>query len=135
MSDTQDSSGAVPTDTSAEALEASETAWYDDLDMTTVVVAGFVSTIATVVIIAGVQGLFYQWQNDAIRNVSKENYISPAQEIVDLQKESLDEGVLLGQLTDRVDGEMYYPNADKRVLISLDQAKAKVIQEMGSKSE
>ena len=135
MSDTQDSSGAVPTDTSAEALEASEKAWYDDLDMTTVVVAGFVSTIATVVIIAVVQGLFYQWQNDAIRNVSKENYISPAQEIVDWQKESLDEGVLLGQLTDRVDGEMYYPNADKRVLISLDQAKAKVIQEMGSKSE
>ena len=135
MSDTQDSSGAVPTDTSAEALEASEKAWYDDLDMTTVVVAGFVSTIATVVIIAVVQGLFYQWQNDAIRNVSKVNYISPAQEIVDWQKESLEEGVLLGQLTDRVDGEMYYPNADKRVLISLDQAKEKVIQEMGSKSE
>lgn len=135
MSDTQDSIEAVPTDTSAEALEASEKAWYDDLDMTTVVVAGFVSTIATVVIIAVVQGLYYQWQNDAIRNVSKENYISPAQEIVDWQKESLEAGVLLGQLTDRVDGEMYYPNADKRVLISLDQAKEKVIQEMGSKSE
>lgn len=132
MSASEDTGSSIPTDTSPEALEAAEVAWYDDLDMTTVFVAGFVSTVATIIIIAVVQGLYYQWQNDAIRAVEVETYISPAQAIVNAQKETLDEGVLPVSLTTgRIDGEMYYPKADQRVLISLEAAKQKVMKEMG----
>ena len=59
MSEHQESEAKEARNTSPEALESESVAWYDDLDMTTVAVAGFVSTVLTVVIIAVVQGLYY----------------------------------------------------------------------------
>ena len=55
MSEHQESEAEEARNTSPEALESESVAWYDDLDMTTVAVAGFVSTVLTVVIIAVVQ--------------------------------------------------------------------------------
>ena len=130
MSVSQENGPEEARDTSPEALESESVAWYDDLDMTTVFVAGFVSTVLTVVIIAVVQGLYYQWQFDAIRRVGSETYISPAESIVQAQKETLTAGALPTSLTGGDKSEMYYPMADQRVLISLDEAKDKVIAEM-----
>ena len=130
MSASQENETEEARDTSPEALESESVAWYDDLDMTTVFVAGFVSTVLTVVIIAVVQGLYYQWQFDAIRRVGSETYISPAESIVQAQKETLTAGALPTSLTGRTDSSMYYPMADQRVLISLDEARTKVIAEM-----
>ena len=50
MSASQENETEEARDTSPEALESESVAWYDDLDMTTVFVAGFVSTVLTVVI-------------------------------------------------------------------------------------
>lgn len=130
MSEHQESEAEEARNTSPEALESESVAWYDDLDMTTVVVAGFISTVLTVVIIAVVQGLYYQWQFDAIRRVGSETYISPAESIVQAQKETLTSGALPTSLTGGSESSMYYPMADQRVLISLDEAKDKVIAEM-----
>ena len=130
MSVSQENGPEEARDTSPEALESESVAWYDDLDMTTVVVAGFISTVLTVVIIAVVQGLYYQWQFDAIRRVGSETYISPAESIVQAQKETLTAGALPTSLTGGSESSMYYPMADQRVLISLDEAKDKVIAEM-----
>ena len=133
MSEHQESEAEEARNTSPEALESESVAWYDDLDMTTVAVAGFVSTVLTVVIIAVVQGLYYQWQFDAIRRVGSETYISPAESIVNAQKETLTSGALPTSLTERTDGDMYYPMADQRVLISLDEAYKKMRSEMAEK--
>ena len=130
MSEHQESEAEEARNTSPEALESESVAWYGDLDMTTVVVAGFISTVLTVLIIAVVQGLYYQWQFDAIRRVGSETYISPAESIVQAQKETLTAGALPTSLTGGEGSKMYYPMADQRVLISLDDAKDKVIAEM-----
>ena len=123
---------AVNEELSPEALEAAPKAWYDDLNMTTVLVSGFVSTILTIVTIAIVQGLFFQWQYDAIKSRKGDTFVSPGQAIIASQKETLSDGSLPTELTGRIDGSLYYPQADKRVLISMDEAKKKVLDEYKS---
>ena len=68
---------------------------YDDINTPVIFLVGFISTIATFLTIAFVQGLYYQWHDYQVRIVETEN--TPVLKIVEDQKQNL-----TGQVADTV---------------------------------
>jgi len=87
---------------------------YDDINTPVIVLVGAISAIVTLITIMFVQGLCYHWQNSYLQKRSVEPENMPAVIAVNEQKE-----MLTG-----IDG-----------LVSIEDAKKKVIATYGSASE
>ncbi len=63
---------------------------YDDINTPAIIIVGFISALFTFLIIAFVQGLYYQWNNSYVRERSTEYVNKPVKKLIDDQKRTLD---------------------------------------------
>lgn len=63
---------------------------YDDINTPAIIVVGLISALFTFLIIAFVQGLYYQWNNSYVRERSTDYVNKPVKKIIDGQKRTLD---------------------------------------------
>lgn len=103
------------TDTNQDSAHDShhEKPSYDDINTTAVVVVGLISALFTFLIIAFVQGLYYQWNNSYVRDRSTDYVNKPVIAIIDGQKRALEGDEAAGT-------------------ISIEEAMEKVIAKYGS---
>jgi hypothetical protein len=108
---------ALDAEVSSEALEhESPVPSYDDINTPVIVTVGLIATIVTLLTIFFVQGLCYQWQNQYIKVRSFDTVNQPVKAIIDQQKSMLN-------------------GDEKEGIISIEDAKKKVIEEFGSKAQ
>lgn len=87
---------------------------YDDINTTAVVVVGLISALFTFLIIAFVQGLYFQWNNSYVRERSTEYVNKPVKKLIDNQKNML--------------------NGTEEGTIPIEEAMELVLDEFGSKN-
>ena len=63
---------------------------YDDINTPAIIIVGLISALFTFLIIAFVQGLYYQWNNSYVRERSTDYVNKPVKKIIDAQKQALD---------------------------------------------
>ena len=63
---------------------------YDDINATAIIIVGLISALFTFLIIAFVQGLYYQWNNSYVRERSTETVNKPVVTLINKQKAMLD---------------------------------------------
>lgn len=80
------------TDTHSDSAHDShhEKPSYDDINTPAIIIVGLISALFTFLIIAFVQGLYYQWNNSYVRERSTDYVNKPVKKIIDAQKQALD---------------------------------------------
>jgi hypothetical protein len=86
---------------------------YDDINTTAIIIVGLISALFTFLIIAFVQGLYYQWNNSYVRERSTDYVNKPVLTVINNQK-----GMLEGD--------------EEAGTISIEKAMEKVLAKYGS---
>lgn len=105
------------TDTNQDSAHDShhEKPSYDDINTPAIVIVGLISALFTFLIIAFVQGLYYQWNNSYVRERSTDYVNKPVKVLVDAQKQALE-------------------GSEEAGTISIEEAMDKVIAKYGSEN-
>lgn len=86
---------------------------YDDINTPAIIIVGLISALFTFLIIAFVQGLYYQWNNSYVRERSTDYVNKPVLKVINKQKSMLE-------------------GSEEDGTISIDQAMEKVLAKYGS---